>query len=122
MPPYRPTFIHRDFHPGNVLWSRGRASGVVDWANACRGPRGCDLAHCRGNLIDLGGPEAADRFLAAYESFTGEAYHPYWEMASILEAGPSYWTPERLAQQEPRLAGLVQLMGFPAEPAAPPAS
>ncbi|HSS08317.1 MAG TPA: aminoglycoside phosphotransferase family protein, partial [Acidimicrobiales bacterium] len=49
MPPYRATFIHRDFHPGNVLWWRGRVSGVVDWANACVGPRGCDVAHCRGN-------------------------------------------------------------------------
>jgi aminoglycoside phosphotransferase (APT) family kinase protein len=27
-------FIHRDFHPGNVLWRRGRVSGVVDWASA----------------------------------------------------------------------------------------
>src|SRR5207302_9854607 len=23
-------FIHRDFHPGNVLWHQGRVSGVVD--------------------------------------------------------------------------------------------
>jgi aminoglycoside phosphotransferase (APT) family kinase protein len=25
------SFIHRDYHPGNVLWSRGKVSGVVDW-------------------------------------------------------------------------------------------
>ncbi len=25
-------FIHRDFHPGNVLWRRGSVTGVVDWA------------------------------------------------------------------------------------------
>jgi RimJ/RimL family protein N-acetyltransferase/aminoglycoside phosphotransferase (APT) family kinase protein len=107
-PPYQPAFIHRDFHPGNVLWSRGRASGVVDWANACRGPRGCDLAHCRANLIDLTGPQAADRFLAAYESLTGETHHPYWEMASILEHGPSHWSPARLAEQEPYLLRAVR--------------
>lgn len=25
------TLIHRDFHPENTLWSRGRLTGVVDW-------------------------------------------------------------------------------------------
>ncbi len=29
MPDYRPCFIHRDFHPGNILWVRGRCSGIV---------------------------------------------------------------------------------------------
>jgi aminoglycoside phosphotransferase (APT) family kinase protein len=62
-PPFCPVFVHRDFHPGNVLWRRGRCSGVVDWANACVGPAGCDLGRCRGNLLGLAGREAADRFL-----------------------------------------------------------
>src|SRR6185295_9148382 len=31
-PAQRETFIHRDYHPGNVLWDGGRVSGVVDWA------------------------------------------------------------------------------------------
>jgi hypothetical protein len=43
--------IHRDFHPGNVLWARGRVSGVVDWQAACVGPRAADVWHCRGNLL-----------------------------------------------------------------------
>ena len=30
--------LHRDFHPGNVLWRYGRVSGVVDWLGACSGP------------------------------------------------------------------------------------
>jgi aminoglycoside phosphotransferase (APT) family kinase protein len=107
MPAYAPRLIHRDFHPGNVLWWRGRAAGVVDWANACAGPRGCDLATCRANLVDLAGDGAADAFQAAYESLTGEVLHPYWEMASILENGPSYWTPRELAASEPRLARAV---------------
>jgi Ser/Thr protein kinase RdoA (MazF antagonist) len=103
MPPYRPVFIHRDYHPGNVLWSRGRVSGIVDWANACRGPWGCDIAHCRNNLIGLSGYDAADRFQRAYESITGETFDPFWELASVMEHGPSDWTEEHLAEQEPRL-------------------
>jgi aminoglycoside phosphotransferase (APT) family kinase protein len=107
MPDYTPTFIHRDFHPGNVLWWRGRASGVVDWANACAGPRGCDVATCRANLVDLAGDRAADDFRAAYESLTGEAFHPYWDMACTLENGPSFWTPRHVAASEPSLARAV---------------
>jgi Phosphotransferase enzyme family len=108
MPAYRPTFIHRDFHPGNVLWLRGRASGIVDWPAACRGPSGCDVAHCRADLIRLSDRDAADRFLASYEALTRRTYDHYWEMASILEHGPSHWTPEQLAESEPYLARAVE--------------
>lgn len=107
MPPYRPTFIHRDFHPGNVLWLRGRASGIVDWPNGCRGPWGCDVAHCRANLVWLSGREAADDFLAAYEALTGRTYDCFWELASIMEHGPSHWTPEQLVETEPYLERAV---------------
>jgi len=108
MPAYSPAFIHRDFHPGNVLWSRSRLCGVVDWANACRGPRGCDVAHCRANLIALSGHESADEFLAAYERLTGESYDPYWDLASIFEESPEHWTPLRLVATEPYLARAVE--------------
>jgi aminoglycoside phosphotransferase (APT) family kinase protein len=110
MPRFRPSLVHRDFHPGNVLWSRGRLSGIVDWANACRGPWGCDVAHCRSNLIELSGADAADGFLAAYESLTGRTYDPYWDLASILEHGPSHWTRGRVVENEPRLARAVEAL------------
>jgi Ser/Thr protein kinase RdoA (MazF antagonist) len=110
-PEYAPTFIHRDFHPGNVLWTRGRLGGVVDWANGCRGPRGCDVAHCRENLVELSGRDAADAFTAAYEAITGEVHHPFWELASVLEHGPSNWTAPRLAESEPRLARALADLG-----------
>ncbi len=103
MPAYRGTFIHRDFNTGNVLWLRGRCSGVVDWANACRGPWGCDVAHCRAQLIRLVGSEPADRFLDAYQALTGRTLDPYWEIASVLEHGPSHWNPVTVAESEPRL-------------------
>jgi len=37
-------FIHRDFHPLNVLWHQACVSGVVDWVHACRGPIEFDIA------------------------------------------------------------------------------
>lgn len=109
-PAYTPRFIHRDFHPGNVLWQRSRATGVVDWVNGCAGPWGCDIAHCRTNLIDWAGQEAADGFLAAYEAATGRTYHPYWEIASVLEHDGE-WLDEYGIACEDRLARAVAAMG-----------
>jgi len=110
-PPYRSAFIHRDFHPGNVLWQRGRCTGIVDWANACQGPVGCDVATCNGNLIDLAGPDVADRFVYAYESILGEPLHPYWEIASVLEHGPSPWCERDITYSERRLERALAALG-----------
>ena len=38
--PDRVTLIHRDYHPLNTLWSRGRITGIVDWASGCAGDPG----------------------------------------------------------------------------------
>ncbi|MGH8989355.1 MAG: phosphotransferase enzyme family protein, partial [Acidimicrobiales bacterium] len=84
-PAYEACFIHRDFHPGNVLWSRGALGGLVDWANACVGPADMDIATCRWNLLDWAGEEAASAFVAAYEELTGRPHHPYWDVAKIME-------------------------------------
>lgn len=83
-------FIHRDYHPTNVLWLENRVSGIVDWPNACRGAAGIDLAWCRGNLIHLYGVAAADRFLTAYQTLAGGSfdYHPFWDLIVIIEALP----------------------------------
>ena len=43
-------FLHRDFHPGNLLWTDERITGVVDWVSACAGPPEEDIGHCRANL------------------------------------------------------------------------
>jgi aminoglycoside phosphotransferase (APT) family kinase protein len=92
-------FIHRDYHPTNVLWHQGAVSGVIDWINACRGPAGVDVAHCRTNLAQMFGPAAADQFLAAYlEAADGFAYNPYWDVDSILDVclpQPSFYGPWR---------------------------
>ena len=84
-PAYEACFIHRDFHPGNVLWLRRGVAGVVDWVNGCIGPPGIDVATCRWNLQDWAGEPAATAFVEAYERLTGRPHHPYWDVAKIVE-------------------------------------
>jgi aminoglycoside phosphotransferase (APT) family kinase protein len=96
-PDERTVFIHRDYHPTNVLWREGVVSGVVDWINACRGPAGVDVAHCRTNLAGMYGPAAADEFLTAYRAAAdGFTYDPYWDLDSLLDMclpEPNYYPP-----------------------------
>ena len=84
-------FIHRDFHPGNVLWKGTRPSAIVDWLHGCRGPAGVDVAHCRLNLWRDLGPDAANAWVDAYRAVNPQAppYHPYWDIADALS-----WIPD----------------------------
>ncbi|WP_238933386.1 phosphotransferase family protein [Brevibacillus choshinensis] len=86
-PEFEPCFIHRDYHPNNVLWDCHAVSGVVDWVNACRGPAGIDIGHCRVNLAQLFDVATADSFLAAYQSYAGPSFHydPYWDLLSLTD-------------------------------------
>ncbi|WP_084243284.1 phosphotransferase family protein [Planomicrobium okeanokoites] len=79
--------IHRDYHPANILWQNGEISGVVDWVNACRGPAGVDVGHCRVNLTQLYGLSAADDFLESYIKYAGDSfrYDPYWDLLSLTD-------------------------------------
>ncbi len=91
-PAFEPRFIHRDYHPANVLWHRDAVSGIVDWVNGCRGPVGIDVGHCRVNLAQLYGVEAADAFLALYSKHAAAAgapftYDPYWDIRTLLDMG-----------------------------------
>lgn len=90
-PSYIPQFIHRDYHPTNVLWTDGKVSGIVDWVNACMGPVGVDTGHCRVNLVQLYGVEAAEYFLSCYlkcARVSDEVADPYWDMLTLIETLP----------------------------------
>jgi len=78
--------IHRDYHPANILWKVGRITGIVDWVNACVGPAGVDIGHCRRNLALLHGIQVADRFLD--ECLHWAEYDPYWDIVTLLDALP----------------------------------
>lgn len=100
-PAYVPRFIHRDFHPGNVLWFRGQLGGIVEWANACIGPTGIDVATCRWNLVDWAGNAIADAFVAAYERLSDRRHDPYWDIAKIVEDDWDHIDdPSRVAEAE----------------------
>ena len=64
-------FTHGDLNPSNVLWHRGRISGLVDWSAARLDSRWSELAYCRGSVGLLLGPDVADRLAAAYSDLVG---------------------------------------------------
>lgn len=94
-PAHRETFIHRDYHPGNVLWDGTRVTGVVDWATAAWGPPGIDLARMRVNLAAHFGRHIADRFAAAYVTAGGDprARDPFWDLLDAADLLPDFLSP-----------------------------
>jgi aminoglycoside phosphotransferase (APT) family kinase protein len=89
-PAHIPVFIHRDYHPVNVLWEGEQISGIVDWANACLGAPNHDVAHCRTNLVSMYGVETADRFLHHCREVFGPVFehHPYWDINAEANMEP----------------------------------
>jgi len=76
-------FIHRDFQLFNLLWLRGRLTGVVDWARSCTGPADFDAGHCRLNLAVLYDADQAERLRLAYEAEAGRAIDPWWDLYAL---------------------------------------
>ena len=89
LPHDRPRFIHRDYHPLNVLWDGDHISGTVDWVNGCIGPIESDVASCRINIAvsdrTIDGWALADEFLARCVD-RGVPWHPAWDLDVIAGA------------------------------------
>ncbi len=84
-PPSPSVFLHRDYHPGNMLWDGAALSGIVDWSGASVGPAAIDVAHMRINLALVDGPSRADEFLDAYIELNPDYHHhPSWDAAELL--------------------------------------
>jgi aminoglycoside phosphotransferase (APT) family kinase protein len=90
-PAYRAHFVHRDYQHFNMLWRRGRLTGIVDWVYACAGPADVDVGHCRVNLAILYSAELADEFLHAYEAEAGRRVDPFWDLSEIVPTGFHDW-------------------------------
>ena len=88
---------HVDFWSGNVVWTDGWISGIVDWSGGSRGPRGFDLGWCRLDLVLLFDEQIADEFLAAYEGASGQPVEDVrlWDCwaAARSEDGVVSWAP-----------------------------
>ncbi|MEU9336437.1 aminoglycoside phosphotransferase family protein [Streptomyces sp. NPDC048290] len=96
-PAYRSCFLHRDFHPGNVLFTGDgdglRISGVVDWVETSWGPADLDVAHCSTALALLHGVPAGMQFADLYVAAGGtlaedRASHLYWRLLDALGFAP----------------------------------
>lgn len=74
-PPYGGCFLHRVFHPGNVLFTGAGPglgiSGVVDWVETSWGPADLDVAHCSTALALLHGQAYGLDFRERYEAHGG---------------------------------------------------
>ena len=85
-----PRLVHRDLHPGNVLFHRGKLSGIVDWTNPRRGPVEVDVSRCRVEVAILAGIDAADAsdaFLTACRPLV-PGYDRRWDALVALELAP----------------------------------
>ncbi|MCX4983923.1 alpha/beta fold hydrolase [Streptomyces sp. NBC_00572] len=96
-PPYDGCFLHRDFHPGNVLFTGAgpklRITGVVDWVETSWGPADLDVAHCSTALALLHGPVYGLDFRERYEAHGGRSLadnpdHLYWRLLDALHYCP----------------------------------
>ena len=88
------TLLHDDYHPGNVLWSRGRLTSVVDWTGAGFGDPVSDICYLRQDVSLVSGLAAGDEVLAAYEAVTGAAVpdRPFWDLLAASRAkGAERW-------------------------------
>jgi len=109
----RTCFIHRDYQHFNLLWSRERLTGVVDWSGACVGPPGIDVGHCRLNLTLLFSVDVAERFRELYEIESGRAVDPYWDLHALLSYGADWkhFLPLQIGGRAPLdVAGMTRRM------------
>jgi aminoglycoside phosphotransferase (APT) family kinase protein len=80
----RAVFLHCDYLPVNLLWSRGKITGLTDWNGIHRGSRAIDVGQCRRYLASLYSPSWAEELRSRYESTVGVPLHPWWDLHALL--------------------------------------
>ena len=84
-PPESTTFIHGDYQHFNLLWTRGRLTGVIDWTLAGMGHPDRDVGHCRLNLAVLHSPAWAADFAARYQIESGRRIERWWDIYELYQ-------------------------------------
>lgn len=84
---------HGDLHPGNMLWSRGRLTGLVDWSSCNLQFPTRELVYCRTELAVLFGAREADSLVGVYERRSGRVVEHlrFWDLLQGLTA--MRWVP-----------------------------
>ena len=92
-----------DLLPVNMLWSRGRITGLTDWNSIHRGARAIDVGHCRRYLAALYSPEWSEQFRSLYESIAGVTLDPWWDLYALLHYDDSgaKWIRGQVAGRRP---------------------
>ncbi len=82
----RPTLLHGDFWPGNVLWKNGELAAVIDWEDAKTGDPLSDLANARLELLWAFGWDAMRDFTRMYlhAARVDDASLLYWDLFAAL--------------------------------------
>jgi aminoglycoside phosphotransferase (APT) family kinase protein len=96
-------FLHCDLLPVNLLWSRGKITGLTDWNSIHRGSRAIDVGHCRRYLAALYSPEWSEQFRSLYESIAGVTLYPWWDLYALLHYDDSApkWIRGQVAGRRP---------------------
>lgn len=91
-PPTHTCFIHRDYQQFNLLWSRERLTGVVDWVGASVGPPDVDVGHGRLNLTVLFSADVAERFRTSTRCCPSDPTGRHSSRSRSTAARRSTWT------------------------------
>jgi aminoglycoside phosphotransferase (APT) family kinase protein len=86
-PRNRPTLLHGDFWPGNVLGHAGQIAAVIDWEDARVGDPLSDLANSRLEILWAFGLAAMERFTQHYQALNPIDFTdlPYWDLCAALK-------------------------------------
>lgn len=90
-------YVHRDFWPGNTLWTEQKLAAVIDWEGGAIADPALDVAYCAFDMQLLGLNEAAESFVEIYREHSGRALVNlrYWELLALSRPMPDIemWVP-----------------------------
>jgi aminoglycoside phosphotransferase (APT) family kinase protein len=82
----KPTLLHGDYWPGNILWRDDTLIALIDWEDAQIGDPLIDFAISRLDILWIFGSDAFHAFTSHYQSLMDIDYRnlPYWDLCAAL--------------------------------------